>query len=209
MFVAIILYFVLHLLHTPNTHSDQYLIDGLAHNNSAVIQEIYKKYSGKMYNWIKQHNGNHEQAEDIFQEAIIAIYRKTTQAPITLTCPFDAFLFVIVRNKWFSQLKSNERIRVTNTDDWTSTHIAAAEQDATNCMKYEKQHNLLTETLTQLQEGCQEVLKLSWSGLGMEEVAEKLKVTYGYVRKKKSLCMAKLMERIKNNELYTQLLFAE
>jgi hypothetical protein len=39
------------------THTDQYFIDGLAQNNSSIINEIYKKYSHKIYNWIKQNAG--------------------------------------------------------------------------------------------------------------------------------------------------------
>ena len=43
------------------------------------------------------------------------------------------------------------------------------------------------------------MLELSWSGMGMEEVAEKLENSYGYIRKKKSECMAKLIALIKGS----------
>jgi len=198
----------LHLT-APTTHSDQYLIEGLANNDSVVINEIYKKYSSKMYNWIKQHNGDHEQAQDIFQEAIIAIYRKAVDKSFVLTCPFDAFLFAVIRNKWYTFLKNHQKVVVTNTDDVAYSLTASVEQDAKKIMQYEEQHNLLLQKLEELHDGCKEVLKLSWSGLGMDEVASKLQVTYAYIRKKKSICMAKLMESIKNSELYSQLSFID
>jgi RNA polymerase sigma factor (sigma-70 family) len=194
-------------LNETASHTDQYLIDGLAQNNSLIITEIYKRYSSKMYHWIKQNQGEHEQAQDIFQEAIIDIYRKVTQAPFTLTCPFEAFLFVIVRNKWFSFLKNNKQVVVTNNTNDEYPFMGIAEQDAGKIMQYEKQHKLLQEKLEELHDGCKEVLKLSWSGLGMEEVAKQLKVTYAYIRKKKSICMAKLIESIKSSSQYEQLTF--
>jgi DNA-directed RNA polymerase specialized sigma subunit len=80
-------------------------------------------------------------------------------------------------------------------------------QSAEDIMQYEKQYLLLIEKLNELHEGCKELLKLSWGGLCMEDVAEKLKVTYAYVRKKKSLCMAKLVESIKNSNQFHQISF--
>lgn len=162
-----------------------------------------------MYNWIKQHQGDFEQAQDIFQEAIIDIYRKASHETFILTCPFDAFLFVVIRNKWFSYLKNNQKLVVTNSDDLASTITASVEQDASKIMQYENQHKLLLQKLDELHDGCKEILKLSWSGLGMDVIAEKLNVTYAYVRKKKCLCMAKLMERIKSSNEYKQLSFID
>ena len=194
---------------SENIHTDQYLIDGLAQNNSSIIQEIYKRYSPKMYHWIQQHQGDHEQAQDIFQEAIIDIYRKVCDKPFVLTCPFDAFLFVVIRNKWYSFLKSRKVVMVTNDEDNRYPITGVVEQDAHKVMQYEKQHKLLSDKLEQLHEGCRELLKLSWQGLGMEEVANRLNVTYAYVRKKKSQCMAKLIESIKNSEQFHQLSFID
>lgn len=190
-----------------NIHTDQYLIDGLIQNNSAIINEIYKKYSPKIYNWIKQNNGDAEQAQDIFQEAIIAIYTKAKEQHFELTCPFDAFLFVIVRNKWFAYLKNNKKVVVTNDDTLEYSITNAVTQDADKIMQYENQHKLLMQKLEELHDGCKELLKLSWTGIGMEAVAEQLNVTYAYVRKKKSLCMAKLIESVKGCEMFHHLNF--
>jgi RNA polymerase sigma factor (sigma-70 family) len=188
-------------------HSDQYFINGLAQNNSGIINEIYKKYSPKIYNWIKQNSGDTEQAQDVFQEAIIDIYHKAKNQNFELTCPFDALLFLIVRNKWFSYLKNNKNKVVTNTNDALYNITDNAQQDANKIMQYENQHNLLMQKLDELHDGCKALLKLSWSGLCMEDVAEQLKVTYAYVRKKKSLCMAKLIESVKGSEQFEQLSF--
>jgi RNA polymerase sigma factor (sigma-70 family) len=189
------------------THTDQYFIDGLAQNNSSIINEIYKKYSPKIYNWIKQNSGDAEQAQDVFQEAIIDIYRKAKENAFILTCPFDAFLFVIVRNKWFSYLKNNKNVVVTELGNNGYDIIGDTMQDAEKIMQYENQHTLLLQKLDELHDGCKELLKKSWSGLSMDEVASQLNVTYAYVRKKKSLCMAKLVESIKSSTEFKNLSF--
>jgi RNA polymerase sigma factor (sigma-70 family) len=189
---------------TTTAHIDQYLIDGLVQNDSSIINGIYKKYSGKILKWVQQNNGTHAEAEDVFQEAIIDIYRKAINQGFELSCPFDAFLFVVVRNKWFAYLKSNKNKGVTITDKLESSIV---EEDANKIMQYENQYQLLVDELNELHDGCKDLLKLSWGGLDMATVAEKLNVTYAYVRKKKSLCMAKLIENIKNNNKYNELTF--
>jgi hypothetical protein len=56
-----------------------------------------------------------------------------------------------------------------------------------------------------LGEKCQEVLKLSFVTKTMEEVANKMKVTYAYVRKKKSICTGQLTQMIQASNRYKSL----
>ena len=70
---------------------------------------------------------------------------------------------------------------------------------------FDEKQSLFDEMFQKLGEKCQEVLKLSFVTKTMEEVAEKLNVTYGYVRKKKSLCTGQLTEMIQQSNRYKSL----
>ena len=70
---------------------------------------------------------------------------------------------------------------------------------------FDDKQSLFDEMFQKLGEKCQEVLKLSFVTKTMEEVAEKLNVTYGYVRKKKSLCTGQLTEMIQQSNRYKSL----
>ena len=48
-------------------HPDQMYIEGLANNNSAVIQSIYKKFVPKVVYFIKNNSGDEDQAQDVVQ----------------------------------------------------------------------------------------------------------------------------------------------
>ena len=50
-----------------------------------------------------------------------------------------------------------------------------------------------------------ELLQLSWSGKSMEEVAGLLHMTYGYARKRKTECMAKLIKLVKGASQFNSL----
>jgi RNA polymerase sigma factor (sigma-70 family) len=192
-------------LNTTLLHNDQYIIDGLALHDAKVIRYVYEHYRPKMCAWLMKNSASEQEAEDVFQDSLLDIYRKTSQSPIQLTCPFDAFIFVIVRNKWFSSLKKNKVKVVTNTDDIGYTPIQDT-HNAAEVIAFEQKSMLLKEKLNELHDACKELLELSWSGKNMEQVASILNVTYAYARKKKSGCMAKLVALVKNSSTYKQLI---
>ena len=57
-------------------HQDQRYIEALGNNDPQMLEEIYKKFSGKIKWMVMQNNGSEADAADIFQEALLTIYRK-------------------------------------------------------------------------------------------------------------------------------------
>ncbi len=190
---------------TQTPHPDQQYIDALLSNDSIVLDEMYKKYSGKIKNMIVQNSGTPTDAADIFQEALLAIYQKAKQHSFVLTCPLDAYLYLICKNRWINELKKRSNSKVTFTDTEGYNLGEDTFNDAAITMNGLERKKLLEQKLKELGEGCRNVLQLSWSGKTMEEVAQALNNTYGYIRKKKSECMAKLIALVKQSPQYTQL----
>ncbi|MBC7640939.1 MAG: sigma-70 family RNA polymerase sigma factor [Flavobacterium sp.] len=174
-----------------NIHPDQMYIDGLANNNSAVINSIYKKFVPKVIYYIKTNSGNEEKAQDVVQEIMILLFNQAKANKLYLTCPFDAYFFLLCKRKWLNELKKLSNKTVTISDDYTS--IDESEQQMVEQTEvFEKKQSLFDSMFSKLGDKCQELLRLSFTTKSMEEVAEKLNVTYGYVRKKKSLCVGQL-----------------
>ncbi|WP_188049456.1 RNA polymerase sigma factor [Flavobacterium sp. GP15] len=182
-------------------HSDQMYIDGLASNNSAIIQSIYKKFVPKVVSYIRNNSGDEDQAQDVIQEVLIVIFNQAKANKLQLTCPFDAYFFLLCKRKWLNELKKSSNKGVTISDEFISTNEPVEELLAQTEIFQEKQQ-LFDLMFEKLGAKCQEVLKLSFTLKSMEEVAEKLQVTYGYVRKKKSLCTGQLTQWIRENSLF-------
>lgn len=187
-----------------NIHPDQLYIDGLLQNNSNIIQSIYKKFAPKVKNYIRTNSGNDDQAQDVIQEVLITIYNQSKTNGLQLSCPFDAYFFLLCKRRWFNELKKLSNKEVTLQDDNVSIDESVQEMTFQTEVFDEKQ-SLFDEMFQKLGEKCQEVLKLSFVTKTMEEVAEKLNVTYGYVRKKKSLCTGQLTEMIQQSNRYKSL----
>lgn len=181
-----------------NLHPDQVYIDGLVQNNSSIIQSIYKKFVPKVKNYIRTNSGDDDQAQDVIQEVLITIYNQAKTNGLQLTCPFDAYFFLLCKRRWLNELKKSSNKEVTLIDDNVSTDEPVQEM-VFQTEAFDEKQSLFDEMFQKLGEKCQEVLKLSFVTKTMEEVAEKLNVTYGYVRKKKSLCTGQLTEMIQQS----------
>lgn len=184
-----------------NPHSDQIYIDGLLQNNSEEIQAIYKRFVPKVKNYIKNNSGNDDDAQDVIQEVLITIYNQAKINGLQLTCPFDAYFFLLCKRRWLNELKKHFNKEVTISENHVSIDEPVQEMLSQTEVFDEKQ-SLFDEMFQKLGEKCQELLKLSFVTKTMEEVAEKLNVTYGYVRKKKSLCTGQLTEMIQQSNRY-------
>jgi RNA polymerase sigma factor (sigma-70 family) len=185
-------------------HPDQIYIDGLANNNSEIIKSIYKKFVPKVVYYIRNNSGNEYQAQDVVQETLITMYNQSKTKGLQLTCPFDAYFFLLCKRRWLNELKKSSNKEVTINDDNVYKDESVVEM-ANNTEVFEEKQSLFDEMFQKLGEKCQEVLKLSFVTKTMEEVAQKLNVTYAYVRKKKSLCTGQLTQMIQESPKYKSL----
>lgn len=186
---------------TTTVHPDQIYIEGLANNDSAIIHAIYKKFVPKVVSYIKNNSGDEDRAQDVIQEVLILLFNQAKVQQLRLTCPFDAYFFLLCKRKWLNELKKHSNKGVTIKDDLTSIHESADEM-VLQTEYFDEKQQLYDVMFQKLGEKCQELLKLSFTLPSMEEVAEKLAVTYGYVRKKKSLCIGQLTQWIQETNRF-------
>lgn len=182
-------------------HSDQKYIDALRENNNKVVAEIYERFAPKMLSFLKSRNASEEEAGDVFQEALIDIYKLAADGKFQLNCPFEAFLLLICKRKWINLARKNQRTGVTKSID-DGYFTIADETDAiaaAHAQQLEKEL-MVMEMLKLLSARCREIILASYSAPSQEKLANDLGVSYGYLRKKKSVCMSELLELVAKNK---------
>lgn len=182
-------------------HQDQFYIEGLLRNDSGIIQLIYKKFAPKVQYYIRTNSGDDDAAQDIIQEVLIVIYNQAKTKGLKLTCPFEAYFFLLCKRKWLNELKKSSNRTVTIEED-NGYKREGLDEMILHTEAFDERQSLFDEMFQKLGEKCQEVLKLSFVTKTMEEVAERLNVTYGYVRKKKSLCTGQLTQMIQESSRF-------
>ena len=188
----------------PKLHEDQKYIDGLAQNNSFIIQAIYDKFVPKVINFIRNNSGDADRAQDVVQDVMITIYDQAKHKGLQLTCPFDAYFFLLCKRKWYNELKKSSNKEVTINEDTVSTgeHV---QQMVFETEVFDEKQTLFDEIFNKLGKACKELLTKTFQIKSMEEVAKALGVSYAYARKKKSLCIGQLTKMAQESPKYANI----
>lgn len=185
-------------------HTDQKYIEALLKNNNLLIGEIYNRFAPKVVSFVCKNNGTEAEARDLIQDVLLIIYDQAKTKGLQLSCPFDAYFFLICKRKWFTLLQKKSKSRVTQEP--ISGFIAEnIEDQVEETVLFDERNELFQQVFKNLGNACKELLKLTFTIKSMEEVAKILGVSYGYARKKKSLCIAQLTKRVQETSIYSRL----
>lgn len=181
-------------------HTDQRFINALLQNDSAMVREIYNRFSGKIKTYILQNHGSEEEAADIFQESLIDIYQQARYKNLQLTCPFEPFILLICKRKWLNEVKKKGRKGVTIGTEELSNIGEDVFNLAEQMLSQDNKSTLFMEMFQKLGERCREIIEKCLGTKSQDEIATELGVSYAYLRKKKSECMADLVKLIRSKK---------
>lgn len=182
--------------------SDEEIISGLRKRDNRVLQYIYKNSFNPIKQLILHNAGSDTDAEDIFQEALIIIFKKLKEeADFTLTSAFSTYIYSISRLIWLKHLRNIKKIEIDPLNRDMEERIEFEEplpvQDKDLRMA------IYQRTLLKIPEDCQKILKLTAQDITSKEIARQLGFrSEGYVRKRRHFCKDFLINRIKEDPDY-------
>lgn len=164
-----------------------------------AIRFIYRQHSEAISSFIRHYGGSEQDADDIFQETVVAFIDIVRKGKFRMESSVRTFLASIARNCWFNEMKKRDRsdnrgrqfeLERDHDEPDVSEHIAELERK-----------RQLRELLDQLGEGCRKVLLLFYyENLTMKEILEHLPYeNEQVVRNKKYKCLQQLTGLIKAN----------
>ena len=183
-------------------HADQKYIEALLNHDEILLREIYKRFGDTVRKMVLLYNGHETDAADIMQDALLSVLNRARKGGFILTCPFEGFLYLICKRKWIKELQKRNKFKVTIDREETFYLRDGSAEVAEEFLLYEDRKALVEQMVEKLGPSCRELLYLSWENHPMEEVAAMLNISYGYARKKKTSCMAKLISLIQESPEY-------
>ena len=179
-------------------YTDEAIIGGLKKRDSLIIRYVYKEYYPTIKFLITTNSGTETDAEDVFQDARVVLYRKIARENLVLTSSFKTFLYSICRNLWLQRLDRrvfrNEFLEMEDLGELQE--IAYNEQPEDDQEKY----RLFQQHFFKLSEDCQKVLKLFMSKTSLKEIAEIMGFkTEKYAKTRKFMCKEKLKNSVIND----------
>lgn len=170
-------------------NNDHALVDKIREGDGDALKYLYKKYYPVVLRLITQNSGDEEDAEDIYQEALIVLYEKVKDPQFKLSSSLKTFIYSISRNKWLYKLRQEGVGGVSFDDVEDFIDVADEPQDFdSEPIDYD---NLVEEALQKMDETCRKLLEYFYfHKLPLEAIAQKLGYNNANTAKaKKNKCM--------------------
>ncbi len=183
-------------------HYTQYgIIEGIKRRDIDVLNFVYKKYFPMVRYFVVRNQGSEEDAEDLFQEAIMAVYQRVGKKNLSLDCSFKTYLYSVVRHMWLQYLDRNKiSYEFSDMDEFLMLEDAEIYDD------FQAKKVIFQKRFLELTELCRKILMMVVDGTSYDEIA--MIIGYKgrqYAIKRKYECMKSLMNRVMNDPEYKRL----
>lgn len=182
--------------------TDDEILAGLRKRDNRVLQYIYKNSFNPVKQLILHNAGSETDAEDIFQEALIVVFRKLKDEPeFSLDAAFSTYIYSISRLLWLKTLKNIRKIEIDPLNRDLEERIEFEEPSPVE--DKDLRMAIYQRTLLKIPEDCQKILRLSTQDISSREIANQLGFrSEGYVRKRRHFCKEFLVNKIKEDPEY-------
>lgn len=185
--------------------TDSEIVECLRNRQSYVVKYLSERYLPMIRLMVIHMGGSDDDAADIFQDGLIIMLEKIDNKNFNLSCKFKTYLYCVCEHLWKTVLDkrtaaSNYLARRDEADD---------EKDFTESIDHKLYEEIFNEAFERLDSTSKSILNLYWQEMSPHDIANKLGLTYGYVRKKKSEAQSELMEIVKKNPGYRKIIKTE
>ncbi len=183
-------------------YTDQAILNGIRIKDEKVLKYAYREYYPMVRYFVLRNNGNILDAEDVFQETIIAIFERLRLSELKLECSLRTYMYAISRHMWLQKLN---RGRLILHMAQPASNLAADETEFYDVEKMIRKR-IFHRNFLLLSENCQKILMLFIDEKNFDEIAEEMGFkNRQYAIKRKYECTRTLYERIQNDPEYKSL----
>ena len=172
--------------------SDETIMSLLTGNGTAVndgIRQLYLNYYSLLSQYILKNGGNAADAEDIFQDVIIAFVNMVRSGKFRGESAIQTFLYSLNRNIWLNELR--RKMREEKREIHYEALLAKAQPDIHVALEYQQSTKQLMTLIEQLGTVCKKILLMFYYD---NHSIKQILATLDYeneqlVRNKKSKCL--------------------
>jgi len=185
-------------------YSDEEIV---AHIKSAqsgdVLKYLYKSIEPQIRSWILKNKGNIDDAQDIFQDAVLSFYNYVLDDKFENGKSVGAFIFTTAKNLWVNRAKQLLKI--------SSELPLHLKEDSKESRASKENEEKISSLLAQLGERCEELLTYSiFYKMSMEDIAIRMGFSGADAAKTKNYkCKQRLVVLVKSKQNLKDYLFSE
>ncbi len=168
-------------------------------NLDQAIEYLYREHAGITSSFIMGRGGNEQDADDIFQETIVAFIDTVQKGKFRAESGVRTFLIAISKNLWMNETR--KRQRSDNREKFYETGRDQEEAAVSEAIGDRELKQLLQQLLDSLGDSCKTILTLFYyENLPMKEIVTHMHYeNEQVVRNKKYKCLQQLTGLMKDN----------
>jgi RNA polymerase sigma factor (sigma-70 family) len=179
-------------------YSDEAIIEGLRLRSDYIIKYMYQEMFPMIRYLVVKNSGNDEDAEDVFQDGLIIVFKKIRDQQLELTSSFRTYIYSVCRNIWLQKLNKRKQFAREFSD--VETFIDLPDKVDQFQEEEMEKYRLYQQHFFTLGEDCQKVLLLFMKKLSLKDIAAEMGYkTEKYAKTRKYLCKEELKKRIIND----------
>ncbi|MBC7389612.1 MAG: sigma-70 family RNA polymerase sigma factor [Opitutaceae bacterium] len=126
-------------------------------NDSKALSYLYDHTLIKVRGYIKKNNGTKDEANDIFQDAVIIFFKYVKNNQFDVEKDIDAFIYTVARNLWIDKAKKERRMVY-----YDNTEIYEQREDSSNQLSdliSQEKAIAMKSVFDRLDEKCRKILQ--------------------------------------------------
>ena len=124
--------------------------------NNVALQYLYDISLKKVRQYILKNNGNKDDANDIFQDAVIVLFNHIRLNKFNETYSIDAFIYSVARNLWIDKVRRDKKF--TNYDSPDEYAVIASETNHLDSLIKKEKSSAMKTVFNLLDEKCRNIL---------------------------------------------------
>jgi RNA polymerase sigma factor (sigma-70 family) len=178
-------------------YTNEEIVHGIKSRDNAILHYVYKTFYPIIREFVTRNYGKPDDAKDVFQEALVVIFRKTQEDDFNLHSSFTNYLYTVSRFIWLKMLKRKKLIHEKLTEIMRPLEI---ESNDSLDIEASMERKVYQYYFSKLGKDCREILTMFYNEMSFREIATKLgKSSEEYIRKRKHACKEQLIKMIKSD----------
>lgn len=184
------------------TFSETEIKEGIRHKDPRVLEYLYKEMVPVIYQDIIQNSGNSEDAKDNFQDAMLVVTENIKNGRYQ-SGNIKGYIRNLARNIW------QKHLRYKGLEVASPNENEGEKEDGMNyerylqMLKYDREIDLVEETLKKMGNPCYEVLKWHYyQKQPLKTIAHHFAWSYAYCKKKVFECRKDMKKRLEQSHLF-------
>lgn len=179
-------------------HHDHRYIEALRSNDQRAIREIYQQHEQNILRWVVTRGGSADDARDVFQDALIALFEKAQNPDFVLTCPIGALLHVLCSRKWIDRFRAkgkDQEVRNEEVRRYTAEYDPDTLTIAEEAIAEQQHQERLSRAFAQLSDLCRQLLALVSQGIAPLAASQQLQMnSVDTFHRRKNACITRWRE---------------